>query len=109
MGEFVTTLAGAKHRQDKVLDAMEVMADGPTDVFFVAEPSNPHDKNAVRVEIEKKGLFRKKRVMIGYLPRDVAASVVDKLDRLRVTGAEVRGPSEKYDFWNIAFTLDDGE
>ena len=109
MGEFTTTLAGASHRQEQVLDAIEVMASGPTNIFFIAEPDNPHDPNAVRVEIEKMKFFGKKRVHIGYLPAGVAANVVGKAEQLQVKGAQMRAPTAEFDFWNIMFTLDDGE
>lgn len=108
MGEFVTTIAGANRRQKEIGKALEWMADGPTEVYFVPEPENPHDANAVRVDVEKKKLFGKKRMTIGYLPAAIAASVKGRVDQLRVTGAGVRAPDKEFDFWNIKLTIVDG-
>ena len=39
------------------------------------EPSNPHDPNAIKVIGHSEGLLRRKHFHLGYLPRDIAASI----------------------------------
>jgi hypothetical protein len=46
------------------------------ELVLVAEPSNPHDKNAVRVIGNFKGLLFSSRAELGYVPRDVAEALV---------------------------------
>lgn len=46
------------------------------ELVLVAEPSNPHDKNAVRVLGNFKGLLLSSRAELGYVPRDVAEALV---------------------------------
>lgn len=106
MGEFVTALAGATYRQKEIAKAIGWMTAGPVTVYLEHEPDNPHDSNAVRVDVEKQS--GSKRLKIGYLPGHIAASLQPNLDSVRVKGVSVRAPDEVYDFWNLTFTLDDG-
>ncbi len=47
-------------------------------VRLVAEPSNPRDPNAIAVVGECAGLVRRRRdLMLGYLPRELAADIAD--------------------------------
>jgi len=46
------------------------------------EPSNKHDKNAIKIIVTKKGLFRSKKLHIGYVPREVA----EVISKIEVTG-----------------------
>lgn len=41
------------------------------------EPSNPHDRNAVRVVGCSRGLFRHRRTFLGYVPRGAARIVAE--------------------------------
>lgn len=46
------------------------------ELVLVAEPSNPHDKNAVRVLGNFKGLLLSSRAELGYVPKDIAEALV---------------------------------
>jgi hypothetical protein len=46
------------------------------ELVLVAEPSNPHDKNAVRVIGNYKGLLFSSRAELGYVPKDIAEALV---------------------------------
>lgn len=56
-------------------DRDEAGVDLETLACLVREPNNPHDANAVRVEIQGQ--------KIGYIPRDDAARLAPHLDRLK--------------------------
>lgn len=43
---------------------------------LVAEPSNPHDKNAVQVIGNFRGLILSSRADLGYVPKDIAEALV---------------------------------
>lgn len=74
-GHELVNVAGESHYQD----ALRAIA-GPgevrleTEAQLVAEPDNPHDANAVRVEIEG--------AKVGYLPRALAAAWTPRLAEL---------------------------
>lgn len=42
------------------------------------EPQNRHDKNAIRLFGCYKGFFRTKRILIGYVPKEVAETMVER-------------------------------
>ena len=107
MGEFTTTIAGATRRQKEIKTAAKWLDSGAADFHLVAEPDNPHDANAIRVEAERKKTFGTERTMIGYLPATVAARVKGRVADLKVVDAYNREPDEEFDFWNIALTIDD--
>ena len=73
-------MAGESHYQD-ALHAIAGSSDGEvrfdTTAALVPEPSNPHDANAVRVEIDGR--------LVGYLPRAAAVAY----------GPLVRAPAER--------------
>lgn len=46
------------------------------ELVLVAEPSNPYDKNAIRILGDFKGLLLSSRVELGYVPQDVAEALV---------------------------------
>jgi HIRAN domain len=46
------------------------------EVVLVAEPANPHDKNAVRVVGNYKGMLLSSRADLGYVPREIAEALV---------------------------------
>jgi HIRAN domain len=46
------------------------------EITLLAEPSNPHDKNAVRVIGTFKGLLLASRAELGYVPKDIAEALV---------------------------------
>lgn len=68
-GTFAVEVVGVSRRQDALIDIVERHGrSGRTlsvDAQLVPENSNPHDPNAVRVEIDD--------ALIGYLSRDNAA------------------------------------
>jgi hypothetical protein len=107
MAEFTTTVAGATRRQKEVRKAAKWISDGSATVHLVAEPENPHDANAIRVEVERRRTFGGERVTVGYLPAHVAAQVTGRADELEVVDAYEREPDDEFDFWNIALTIDD--
>ena len=59
------------------------------EVRLVREPLNPHDKNAVRVEVPALA-DADLPVHVGYLPRDVAVRVAPRLDGGEVPACWVR-------------------
>jgi len=50
-------------------------------LFIFHEPDNSHDENAIAVWIEVKGWFSKKQYQLGYLPSDVAKSLILQLSQ----------------------------
>lgn len=46
------------------------------ELVLSAEPSNPHDRNAVRVIGNFKGLLFSSRAELGYVPKDIAEALV---------------------------------
>ena len=79
-GRELVNVAGESHYQE-ALHAIAGTAGGEvrleTTAALIPEPSNPHDANAVRVEIDGR--------LVGYLPRTFAVSY----------GAVVREPAER--------------
>jgi hypothetical protein len=47
-------------------------------IHLHAEPENPHDPNAIAVHGSIKGLFGRKRKMLGYVPAGIANAIVDE-------------------------------
>jgi hypothetical protein len=81
-GTFEFDIVGESHYQD----ALEAIA-GPKcpdgveyecEATLSPEPSNPHDPNAVRVEIEE--------CKVGYLPREAAKMWRDMMTRVGLPG-----------------------
>lgn len=99
-GEFDHEIVGESHYQPALREVVRPgLADGKVVRLKAAlwpEPDNPHDSDAVRVEIGTRP--------VGYLPRDAAAEWVAMLARSDMAGkgvavdAEIRG----------GFTRDDG-
>lgn len=108
MAEFTTTIAGAKHRQREIRKTLKWMSNGSVDFYLVAEPENPHDPNAIRVEVESGKGFGDTSLTIGYLPARIAARMKGRVDDLEVLDAEGREPDDEFDFWNVVLTIDDG-
>lgn len=107
MGEFTTTIAGATRRQKEIKKAVKWLDSGAANFHLIAEPENPHDANAIRVEAERKRTFGTERIMLGYLPATVAARIKGRVADLEIVEAYERDPDEEFDFWNIALTIDD--
>lgn len=95
-------VVGESHRQDALRDAARgrVVAPGdldaaiPVTARLVPEPRNPHDSNAVRVDVDARP--------VGYLPRDVAPEWQPDLLRLAADGcvaecdAYIMGGGDRY-------------
>ena len=43
-----------------------------------AEPRNKFDKNALKVIAFKKGFFRKKKLHLGYIPKEIASVIAER-------------------------------
>lgn len=75
-------VAGESHYQEALREivgtttATEVAVD--TEALLVPEPSNPHDPNAVMVQIDGK--------LVGYLPRGDAVAYGETLSELSARG-----------------------
>ncbi len=103
LGEFVTTLAGAKHRQKELATAYQWAQKGRLAILFSPEPDNSHDLNAVQVFAMQKG--KSKPLVLGYLPADVAENNKERKKALHVVDAEFRESDEKFDFINLKLTI----
>lgn len=76
-GDFEFEVVGESHYQP----AIRALYERPESTFtadLIPEANNPHDRNAVRVEIEGK--------TVGYLGREDAASFRRRLTQKRLTG-----------------------
>lgn len=82
---FVQGLHVEKHRER----GEEFARGRAQELFLLAEPTNPHDKNAVKIIGNYKGLFLTSRAELGYVPRDVAEALV-KTGLLAVTTARLK-------------------
>lgn len=90
IGGRLVNVAGESHYQDALTEivgdaaASEAQVRHPTEAVLVPEPDNPHDANAVRVEIDGR--------KVGYLPRAEAVAYGPMLrtlaDRGRAAAAE---------------------
>ncbi|MEK6228650.1 MAG: HIRAN domain-containing protein [Actinomycetota bacterium] len=82
IGGRLVNVAGESHYQEALREivgpttAAEIAVD--TEALLVPEPSNPHDPNAVMVQIDGK--------LVGYLPRDEAAAYGPALNELGERG-----------------------
>ncbi len=76
-GRELINVAGESHYQDALRAITKGEARLETDAALISEPDNPHDPNAIRVEIEGE--------KVGYLPRDLAPAY----------GSLVREPAER--------------
>ncbi len=86
-GHELVNVAGESHYQDalrQITGGQEGSIRQDTTAHLIAEPENPYDPNAVRVEIEGK--------KVGYLPRTVAGDYGPLLEpitaRRRVAACE---------------------
>lgn len=68
-------IAGVSFRKSDVIKAFH-----GKDVALAieAEPSNKFDKNALKVIAFKKGFFRKKKLHLGYIPKEIASVISDQ-------------------------------
>ena len=55
-------------------------ANASTRVALVREPNNQHDKNAVRIDLEKGGFFSSKLVPVGYVAAGKAKQMAPRMD-----------------------------
>lgn len=101
-------VAGIKHRK---ADVLEFCAASSKDVILEPEPDNAYDKNAIKVIGSWKSFFIRKKKLIGYVPANIAArlmesgvirSVVPELlqahiedDRIRIK-IRLIGPQDRY-------------
>jgi len=82
VGGRLVNVAGESHYQEALREivgsatATEIAVD--TEAVLVPEPSNPHDANAVMVQIDGK--------LVGYLPRDEAVAYGPALAELGQRG-----------------------
>ena len=76
-GRELINVAGESHYQDALRELAGDETRLEATAALIPEPDNPHDANAVRVEIDGK--------KVGYLPRDVAPAY----------GPLVREPTER--------------
>ena len=66
--------AGLSFRKD---DAISFVRSSDGWLELEHEPSNNHDKNAIKVIGCNKGLFWTKRRFVGYLPKEVSKNIID--------------------------------
>jgi hypothetical protein len=73
---FETTvgLVGIEYRRDDVIEFISGTGHG---LEIVAEPNNDDDPNALAVIGVTQGWIFKKRKMIGYIPREIAAQIAE--------------------------------
>ena len=76
-GRELINVAGESHYQDALHAITQGQQRLETTAALIPEPTNPHDPNAVRVEIDEK--------LVGYLPRAQAVAY----------GPLVREPAER--------------
>jgi hypothetical protein len=78
VGGRLVNVAGESHYQDALREIVGPGAEGEvavdTEALLVPEPSNPHDSNAVMVQIDGK--------LVGYLPREEAVAYGPALKEL---------------------------
>lgn len=67
-------VAGASYRRANIVKAFS-----STGVLFGLnpDPDNYHDENAIEVVAFKKGFFGIKKLLIGYIPKDIAKQLCD--------------------------------
>jgi hypothetical protein len=66
-------IAGERYRRRECQNFMKSKISG---IALHREPLNPHDENAIAVIGMATGLFRTKKFMLGYIPREVAEYIV---------------------------------
>ena len=69
------------------------------EAVLVPEPSNPHDKNAIMVLVDK--------VHVGYIPADQCIDVKKVLPKIKSATAEIHGGDYKYHTSNDVFKTED--
>lgn len=94
-------VAGIFYRGDEAYDALKNASDDSL-VTLVAEPTNQHDKNAVKVLLDE--------VHIGYIPREYSYSVAKNLKYLAyIKAPDIIKNSDSYDVYiDIVFNLPAG-
>lgn len=74
----------------------------PVESVLVREPQNPHDRNAIRVEV--------RGAMVGHIRREVAAVLGPALDRMRLPSmtvcAVIRGGGPEWENLGIHLWMD---
>lgn len=80
-------VAGAFYRKEDVRQLLRLK---DPYLRLKAEPSNPHDQNAVQVLGCGKWWFWEKQLHIGYLPADFAALIAKKKDSLSLLFPRLR-------------------
>lgn len=68
-------VAGVSYRK---ADASKAFLGKSVSLGIEPEPSNKHDRNALKVVAFKKGWFLTQKLHIGYIPKDVAAVINEK-------------------------------
>ena len=68
-------VAGVSFRKSDVIKAFHGKE---VALAIEAEPSNKFDKNALKIIAFKKGFFRKKKLHLGYLPKEIASVIADQ-------------------------------
>jgi hypothetical protein len=67
-------VAGIGYRRD---EARAFASGRGLTLAFDREPENQQDRNAIKIIGQRKTLFGSKRYFIGYVPRHVAAAIVE--------------------------------
>jgi hypothetical protein len=62
-----------------------------------AEPSNSHDRNAIKVIGVGKGWFREKSLHIGYIPAVMAAEIAKKKGAIELLFPRLRMIDQRFD------------
>lgn len=67
-------VAGVSFRKKEVIPFIK---SGSADVKFEREPENQHDPNAIKIMGIKTGFFGKKKLHLGYVPKELAEKIVN--------------------------------
>lgn len=95
-GTTMVDVAGESHHVDAIREAVARTPAGEAyTALLIPEPSNPHDPNAVAVNLQGQ--------CVGYLPRDIAAVMAPGVVRLSAehSGAPVACVAEVRNDWSI--------
>jgi len=77
--EIWTEVAGVSYEGRR--SVIQRYCEDGSPLHIAHEPENPHDRNAMKVGVLRKGFFRTRAIQIGYLPRDVSPEVIQHLER----------------------------
>ncbi len=90
-------IVGESFRQDAVRAVAKVADGAPFDLYLLPDPSNPHDRNAVRVMVGN--------LHVGFLPRDAAKvwkrRCQEAMERRELIWGEGRAASRTGEIWGI--------